>query len=235
MKKHLPNFLTLLNLASGSIGTILALKGNLIYGALFIRLGACFDFLDGLVARVLRLHSPLGKQLDSLADLITFGFLPTVIMYALLELQSTSEELPYVALLITLCAALRLAKFNISSNQKDVFLGLSTTAFGMFISTLPPIIANNHYPTISYLLAQPYTLVTLSVLGSILLITKIPFIAFKFDNYSWRPNRVKYVFALIAISCILVWHTEGMALSILLYIIFGNVLQKYDHAQVEEA
>ena len=227
MKKHLPNFLTLLNLASGSIGTILALKGNLIYGALLIRVGACFDLLDGLVARALGLSSPLGKQLDSLADLITFGFLPTVIMYSLLELNSSSTELPYIALLITLCAALRLAKFNIDPGQQHVFLGLSTTALGILISTLPPIIANNHYPTISYLLGQTYTLVALSVFGSVLLITRIPFMAFKFNGYKWEDNRIKYIFLLVGICCIIIWRVEGIALSLLMYIVLGSLLQKY--------
>jgi CDP-diacylglycerol---serine O-phosphatidyltransferase len=227
MKKHLPNFLTLLNLASGSIGTILALKGNLVDGALFIRVGACFDFLDGFAARALRLHSPLGKQLDSLADLITFGFLPTVIMYSLLELQSSSNELPYITLLITLCAALRLAKFNISTDQKNVFVGLSTTALGLFISTLPPIIAHNNYPALNNILIQPYMLVALSVLGSILLVSKIPFMAFKFQGYSWRPNRMRYLFACIAFACMAIWHMEGIALSMLLYIVFGSLLQRY--------
>lgn len=227
MKRHLPNFLTLLNLASGSIGTILALKGNLIYGALFIRVGAGFDFLDGLLARALGLSSPLGKQLDSLADLITFGFLPTVIMYSLLELESASTELPYIALLITLCAALRLAKFNIDTNQKSVFLGLSTPALGIFISTLPPIIANNHYPLITYFLTQPYVLVALSLIGSMLLITRIPFMAFKFNNYTWKENQIRYIFLLTAIGCVLIWRVEGIAFMMLLYIALGSFLQRY--------
>jgi CDP-diacylglycerol--serine O-phosphatidyltransferase len=229
MKKHLPNFLTLLNLASGSIGTILVLKGDLICGAFLVRVGACFDFSDGLAARALRAHSPLGKQLDSLADLITFGFLPTVIMFSLLELQSPSTVLPYIALLITLCAALRLAKFNIDSAQEDVFLGLSTTAYGIFISTLPAVIANNNHPAINSILSHPYTLVALSIIGPLLLVSKIPFMAFKFSNYSWRSNRVKYTFMLTAVLLIAVWRTEGIALSMLLYIAFGNALQKYSN------
>jgi CDP-diacylglycerol--serine O-phosphatidyltransferase len=227
MKKHLPNFLTLLNLVSGSIGTILALKGDLVYGALFIRVGACFDFLDGLVARALGLSSPFGKQLDSLADLITFGFLPTVIIYSLLELYSSSNTLPYIALLITLCAAIRLAKFTVDSNQKNVFLGLSTTAFAIFISTLPPILYNNKYPVVTYIIAHPYVLVFFSLLGSILLVTRIPFMAFKFTSYTWEANRIKYVFLLVATCCIIIGGIEGVALSILLYIILGSFLQRY--------
>jgi CDP-diacylglycerol--serine O-phosphatidyltransferase len=227
MKRHLPNFLTLLNLASGSIGTILALKGDLIHAALLIKVGACFDFLDGFAARALRVHSPLGKQLDSLADLITFGFLPTVIMYSLIELRNPSTLLPYITLLITLCAALRLANFNIDTAQKDVFLGLSTTAYGIFVSTLPDVIARNHYPAISHILAHPYTLIMLSVLGSLLLVSKIPFMAFKFNNYSWKANHIKYLFMLIVICFIVLFRTEGIALSMLLYIILGSALQKY--------
>jgi CDP-diacylglycerol--serine O-phosphatidyltransferase len=175
----------------------------------------------------LRLHSPLGKQLDSLADLITFGFLPTVIMYSLLELQSSSSRLPYITLLITLCAALRLAKFNVSSDQKNVFVGLSTTALGLFISTLPPIISHNNYPTLNHILTHPYMLVTLSVLGSALLVAKIPVMAFKFQGYGWRPNRMRYLFGCVVLTCMAIGHMEGIALSMLLYIVFGSLLQKY--------
>lgn len=225
--RSLPNFFTLLNLVSGSVGTILVLQGRLLDGALLIRVGAVFDFLDGFLARSLRLHSPLGKQLDSLADLITFGFLPTVIMYSLLEeLQMSLKLLPYLTLLITVCAALRLAKFNISTSQGNMFLGLSTTALGIFISTLPPIIARNNYPIVNYVLAQPCTLVALSCIGSILLVSNIPFMALKFQGYSWRLNGIRYLFGGIAITCVAIWGIEGIALSMLVYIVFGNFLQK---------
>jgi len=225
MKKHLPNFFTLLNLASGSIGAIIALRGNLVYGALCIRLGAIFDFLDGFTARLFHLPSPIGKQLDSLADLVTFGFLPTVIMYSLIELQTTSAHLPYVALLITLFSALRLARFNVDTRQHQVFIGLPTPANAIFISTLPFIIAADHYPRLAALVAHPYTLTAISMLSSWLLIANIPFMAFKFKTYAWHPNRPKYILLVAAVLLTIFLRTEGIALSILLYILHGGVVK----------
>eukprot|EP01132_Coremiostelium_polycephalum_P002952 gene2952-3685_t len=174
--------------SSGSLGIILAFKGNLIQAAMLIRIGACFDFLDGFIARRWGLYSLLGKQLDSLADLISFGFLPTVIMYSLLELENTPNYVPYITLFITLCSALRLARFNIDTTSRDYFIGLSTTAYAVFVSTLPAVIDHNYFPILSQLLAHPVTLVVLSTLGSFLLISKIPFIAFKFTTYSWKKD-----------------------------------------------
>lgn len=224
--RSIPNFLTLLNLVSGSMGVILVFQGRLLDGALLVRVGAMFDFLDGLVARGLHLHSPIGKQLDSLADLITFGFLPTVIMYTLLEQHSSILWSPYFALLITICAALRLARFNISMDQKNMFLGLSTTALGIFISTFPPIMANNHFPIITHLLAEPSTLFAVSCMGAMLLVSNIPFMALKFQGYSWRLNHIRYVCLGAAIISMVLWRVEGIGLSLLVYIVFGNLLQR---------
>ena len=128
MTRYVPNVLTLLNLISGSVGVILSLEDNLIYGALCINLGALFDFLDGLLARSFCHASDFGKHLDSLADLISFGLLPSVIMYALIELHTNSPHLPYVALLITLFSALRLARFNLGDTPLETFVGLPTPA-----------------------------------------------------------------------------------------------------------
>ena len=226
MKKHLPNFFTLLNLVSGSIGIILVLRGNIIAGGLLIRVGACFDFLDGFLARFLHAYSPLGKQLDSLADLITFGLLPSVIMYSLLEANSNSVFLPHLSLLIVICAALRLARFNLDFAQNNIFLGLSTTAYGIFISVLPYIIARNMHPVITNTLKNPYTLSGLIILGSSLLVTDIPYMAFKFKDYNWQTNKLKYIFLSIATSCSIIWRVEGIAFSMLLYITLGWFLQK---------
>jgi CDP-diacylglycerol--serine O-phosphatidyltransferase len=224
--RSIPNLLTLLNLVSGSIGVILVFQGRLVEGALLVRVGALFDFLDGFVARGLRLYSPLGKQLDSLADLITFGFLPTVIMYTLLEQQSDVLWEPYLTLSIVVCSAFRLAKFNISTNQQDRFVGLSTTALGIFISTLPAIIANHHFPIVTQVLTAPGTLVALSCIGAMLLVSNIPFMALKFHGYSWRRNRIRYICCGVAVTCMAVGGVEGIGFILLLYIVFGNLLQR---------
>jgi len=224
--RSLPNFLTLLNLLSGSIGAILVFQGSVLEGAFLVRVGAFFDFLDGLAARSLRLYSPLGKQLDSLADLITFGFLPTAIMFSLLELQSSVPWIPYLALLITVCSALRLAKFNISNSQQNMFLGLSTPALGILISTLPAIMTRNNFPIVTKVLEEPSTLIALTCIGSILLVSNIPFMALKFQGHSWDFNSIRYISFGIAILFCTVWGIEGIALCMLLYIGFGNFLQK---------
>jgi CDP-diacylglycerol--serine O-phosphatidyltransferase len=223
MLKYLPNFFTLLNLASGSLGAILALKGNLTGAASCIWLGAFFDFLDGWLARVLDVRSPLGGQLDSLADLVTFGCLPANIMYALLSEHTTSPYLPFTAIIVTGFSALRLARFNVDNRQKDVFLGLPVPANGIFIGTLPLIIAANRCTWLTSLLVQPYILVVLVILTSCLLVANIKLMAFKFVTYAWHPNRFKYGFLLTASLLVLLFRAEGLALSIVLYVLVSIV------------
>lgn len=219
MQQYLPNFLTLLNLISGSVGTILALKGYLTYAAFCIWLGAFFDFFDGLVARLLKAYSPLGQQLDSLADLVTFGCLPASIIYELLSAQTASCYLPFMALFITCCAALRLARFNIDTKQNHEFTGLPVPAHGLFISTLPWIITADEYAWLTSFLTQPHTLIGLVILTSYLLIAPIQLMAFKFATYAWYPNRYKYGFLLTATLLVLLLRAEGLALSIVLYVL----------------
>ncbi len=222
MKKYLPNFLTLLHLTCGSLGVILALQGKLIQAAICVWLGGLFDFLDGFLARLLKAYSPLGQQLDSLADLITFGLLPASIMYGLIGRQTNSLYLPFTALLLPSFSALRLARFNIDTQQKDVFIGLPTPANGVLISTFPLIIAANKYAWLTTLLTQPYVLVTIVLLTSWLLIAPIKLMAFKFKTYAWHPNRFKYGFLLVAASLILLLRIEGLGLSIVLYLLMAN-------------
>jgi len=223
MKKCLPNFFTLLNLTSGGIGAILALQGNLTQAALCIWVGAFFDFFDGWLARMLKAYSPLGQQLDSLADLITFGWLPASIIYALISQNTALPYLPYVALLIPNFSALRLARFNIDTRQRSVFIGLPVPANGVFISTLPLIITANKYAWLTAWLSHSYVLVALVVLTSYLLVANIKLMAFKFTTYAWYPNRFKYVFLLTAVLLILLLRTEGLALSTVLYVLISMV------------
>jgi len=223
MKKYLPNLFTLLNLTTGILGVILALKGNLTHAALCIWLGAFFDFLDGWLARLFSAYAPLGQQLDSLADLVTFGCLPASIMYELISTQTSSTYLPYVALLIPNLSALRLARFNIDARQKNVFIGLPVPANGVLISTLPWMITANKYTWLTALLTQPYALVILVILTSYLLIANIQLMAFKFTTYAWYPNRFKYGFLLTASLLVLLLRAEGLALSVVLYVLVSIV------------
>jgi CDP-diacylglycerol---serine O-phosphatidyltransferase len=230
MIQYLPNFFTLLNLSSGSLGTVLALKGNLTYAALCIWLGVSFDFFDGWLARIFKAYSPLGRQLDSLADLITFGVLPASLIYELISQHTASPYLPYIALFIPNFSALRLARFNIDTRQKSVFIGLPVPANGILMSTFPLIIAANKYTWLTAWLSHPYVLVALVILTSYLLIANIKLMAFKFDTYAWRPNRFKYAFLLASALLILLFGTEGLALSIILYVLVSIVSEpRQDH------
>jgi CDP-diacylglycerol---serine O-phosphatidyltransferase len=223
MTKYLPNFFTLLNLTSGSLGTVMALKGNLTHAALCIWVGAFFDFFDGWLARIFKVCSPLGRQLDSLADLITFGVLPASLIYELISQHTTSLYLPYIALLIPNFSALRLARFNIDTKQKGVFIGLPVPANGILMSTFPLIITTNKHTWLTVWLGHPYFLVTLVILTSCLLIASIKLMAFKFATYAWYPNRFKYAFLLASVLLTLFLGIEGLALSIVLYILVSLV------------
>jgi CDP-diacylglycerol--serine O-phosphatidyltransferase len=206
------------------------LQDKLTHAALCSWLGAFFDFCDGWLARLLKAYSPIGRQLDSLADLITFGWLPASIIYVLISQRTASAYLPYMALLIPNFSALRLARFNIDTRQQNVFIGLPVPANGMLISTLPLMITTTKHAWLTILLTEPYTLVVLTILTSYLLIANIKLMAFKFTTYAWYPNRFKYSFLLTSALLILFLRAEGMALSIVLYV-FASVVSGLQQGQ----
>lgn len=231
MKKHLPNLFTLLNLVSGGVGALWALQGYLTHAAACLWLGAFFDVLDGLLARLLGVCSPLGRQLDSLADLLTFGWLPASIVYVLIGQQTGSLFLPYVALCIPVLAALRLARFNLDAHQQQrLFVGLPAPAQGLLISTLPWIVAADKYPWLTRWLAQPYSLVALVLVTACLMVANVRLMAFKFTTYAWYPNRLKYGFLLTAAVLVLLLQAEGLALSIVGYIFVSIINSWFIHS-----
>jgi len=219
MKKHIPNCLSLLNLISGAIGTLLALNGHLIYAAYTIFVGGCFDFLDGFTAKLLRAQSSFGKQLDTLADLITFGMVPASICYMLIKTYETCPYRPYCALFIIIFSALRLAKFNVDPRQVGQFIGLPTPANAILIAILPIMIKHSVYPFLVHGLTQVLPLLT--ILLSYLLVANIPFIALKFQGFSFQANRSRYLLIGISIVLIVTMHIEGLFCSLWLYILHG--------------
>ncbi|MCT4696928.1 MAG: CDP-diacylglycerol--serine O-phosphatidyltransferase [Candidatus Cardinium sp.] len=221
MKKHIPNCLSVLNLISGTIGTLLALKGELVYAAYSIYIGAFLDFLDGFTAKLLHAQSALGKQLDALADLITFGMLPSSILYMLITTYETCPYRPYAALCMVVFSALRLARFNVDPKQADQFTGLATTANALLVATLPIILKRALYPNLVNGLTQPLVLPLLTLLLSYLLVAPIPFIALKFQGFAWQTNQARYCFILLGMLCIVAMHVEGLFLSIGLYILYA--------------
>lgn len=216
IKSQLPNTITLLNLAFGVIGIIRVLDGNILEGAVFILIAAILDFLDGFLARILKVQSPLGKELDSLADVVSFGVLPGVILFQLAQSYTEQIWLPYLTLIVPMLSAYRLAKFNLDTRQQDRFIGLPTPANALFISTLPYFAAS--WPLVSPWMESIWFSVGTAWIMSILLISELPLIALKFKDFSFNKN--KFRFLLIGISLpILIWfQLGGIPLVILSYI-----------------
>ncbi len=224
MKKHIPNFITCLNLLSGCIAIVFAFKGALQTSALFILLSALFDFMDGMMARLLKAYSPLGKELDSLADVISFGLVPGVIVYQILLQSGLNESLAFTAFIIPVFSALRLAKFNIDERQSDRFIGLPTPANALFFGSIPFILEGETY--ISRLLANPVILIILTVIMSILLIAELPLFSLKIKRLSWSEYRIQFIFLILSAICILIFKFVAVPAIILLYLILSLISVK---------
>ncbi|MCH7415152.1 CDP-diacylglycerol--serine O-phosphatidyltransferase [Belliella sp. R4-6] len=219
IKKHIPNSITSLNLLSGMIGIYFVLSGKIEYGAYFIILAAIFDFLDGFVARILKVHSEIGKQLDSLADLVTFGVLPSFILFQWTKELTDSEYLPFIALIMGVFSAIRLAKFNVDTRQTDRFIGIPTPANALLVSTLPFFVSK--FPQIASYIEQPLVLLTIAVVMSVLLIAEIPLIALKFKNYLPKDNVFRYLVLAIGLLCLITLGFAGIPIIIISYIVLS--------------
>ena len=220
MKKHIPNTITSLNLISGCIATYWAFCGEWNLALLFIVIGAVFDFFDGMSARLLGVSSPIGKELDSLADDITFGFAPSAIIFDFLK--SGSEHLPwhylcYAAFIMAAFSALRLAKFNLDERQALGFIGLPTPANALFWGAL--LVGAG-----DWLLSSPiryYAVFAGMLISCYLLVSEIPMFALKFKHWGWKGNEMKYLFVLSCIPLLLFLGVGGLAAVIAWYVILN--------------
>ncbi len=246
IKKQIPNLFTLLNLFSGIIAIIMAMSDNLVVAAFFVMLGIFFDFFDGFFARVFKVEGEFGKQLDSLADVVTSGVAPGLIMFQLLFfstqqqwfMQLSSEVgdwhnfnetnlffLPLAGLIIPLASAYRLANFNIDERQTSSFIGLPTPAFALFVISLPLILNYGSWSFVINLIHNPYFLLVVTLLGSYLLNAELPLFSLKFKNYSFNENRLKYIFIIISIILIAIFKVVSIPIIIIVYVllsIFNN-------------
>jgi len=216
IKSHIPNIITLLNLLSGVIGIIWVINGNIVSGAYFIILAAVLDFFDGFAARLLKVQGELGKQLDSLADMVSFGVLPGMILFQMTKVSTDIECLPYLTLIIPLLSAMRLAKFNLDTRQSDKFIGFPTPANALFISTLPFLAVQ--WPLVGTWLASPFFLIAIAWIFSILLLVELPLIALKFKSYNLAANKFRYALIAIGICMILLFGLAGIPILILAYL-----------------
>ncbi len=224
MIKHIPNFLTLCNLACGCYGIIAVFNGDIQTGAIMIWVGAIFDFFDGFSARMLKKFSAIGKDLDSLADLITFCFLPATIIFSMITQEGESNGFSYMAYLIVIFGALRLARFNNDTRQTDTFYGLPVPAVAIFVSVFP-FIKELEKSAFSEFLLKDYTLIGIAVLLSLMMVSDIKLISLKFKDFAFSNNWSRYL--LIVISLILLAFLKIMALPliIVLYVVLSLTLK----------
>lgn len=227
--RHIPNTVTCLNLFSGCIACVMAFEAKYEWALLFIILSAVFDFFDGMLARLLNAYSAIGKDLDSLADDVSFGAAPAFVVFSLFKemhypagMEWAMPYLPYAAFLIAVFSGLRLAKFNNDTRQTSSFVGLPVPANALFWGSL---VAGLH----SFLISEnfnPLYLVVLVMLFSWLLVSEIPMFSLKFKNLSWKDNKVSFTFLIVCIPLLLFTGVSGFAAVIVWYIILSLLTRR---------
>ena len=225
VRKHVPNAITCANLFSGCIGIVFAFQDNLIVAAYAVLLAAIFDFFDGFASRVLQSFSGIGKDLDSLADMVSFGVLPSVILYELLlkapQIEYISTYLNFIAFLIPVFSALRLAKFNTDSRQAEIFIGLPTPANGILIGSFPLIM--EQYPSLSEYILNPYGLSVFAIVMCALLVVELPLMSLKFKNKDFNKNIYRYLLLLFSAILLLFFKFAAVPVIIFIYLVLSVI------------
>ncbi len=246
MKRHIPNFITLLNVFCGCVATVFAVLNQLELAALFVFLGIFFDFFDGLAARALNVKSELGVQLDSLADMITSGLVPGIVMFQLLNMAVSGGwnttlndnfdsifnniggfSFNFISLsgfLITMASAYRLAKFNVDENQQDSFIGLPTPANALLILSLPLILIYHGNDFLNDIILNQWFLFGLTLLSCYLLNSKIELFALKFENWGFKDNAHRYIFIIISLVLLLTMKFMAVPIIVAFYILGSMVM-----------
>ena len=222
--RHLPNALTCCNLLCGVLGIVWLIEERTVSDTAFwLVFAACvFDFLDGFVARLLKVSSPIGKELDSLADMVTFGVYPALMMMqAIAHADPTTSLWPYLALLLAVCSALRLAKFNIDDRQTEGFIGVPTPANALFITSLP-ILLSQIYPIGEGF--ELYILVGLTLTFSWLMVSPFHLFALKFKTFGWKGNEVRFTFLAVAVLLFVLLGLASVPLTIIIYVVLSLVV-----------
>lgn len=225
IRKHIPNTITCLSLVSGCIASVIALEGNLLWAAIWIIIAAVFDFLDGFAARLLKAYSPMGKELDSLSDMVSFGVAPGMIVFHLLReacpflpLGMINTYVPYLAFVIPTFSGLRLAKFNIDERQSTSFIGLPVPAHALFWCSLGYALQ----PAIHW--NEPLFVVAIVIsatLTSLLLVSEIPMFSLKVKSLAWKGNELRYILVGCTILFVILFGFLGIAGAIFLYVLLS--------------
>ncbi|MDD5570475.1 MAG: CDP-diacylglycerol--serine O-phosphatidyltransferase [Bacteroidales bacterium] len=246
--KHIANAVTCINILCGCFAVISLINRELWMASYFVYLAVIFDFIDGFVARALNVKSEFGKQLDSLADAISFGLVPGILMYRLIFISISISNInisPYFAcfgFLITVFSLLRLAKYNLDIRQEEHFIGLPTPANAIFIMSFPLILQNpycsffsNEYLFIVIIL-NPIVLISLTFIVSALLISEIPLFALKFKTFSLKENKLVYSFLFISIILLAIFYFIAIPMITILYIIlslFNNISKSKKNHEIQ--
>ncbi|MEQ3691710.1 MAG: CDP-alcohol phosphatidyltransferase family protein [Flavobacterium sp.] len=237
IKKHIPNTLTLLNLLCGLLALIAIFNGFYDHAFIFVSLGIFFDFWDGFLARKFGVAGPLGVQLDSLADMITSGVVPGLLMFKLFETIQQNQPkymltedtfymgiIPYFGFLITLASCYRLANFNIDTRQTNSFIGLPTPANALLIISIPMIQYFREGEWIDAVLSNPYVLLGITLISAYLLNAEIPLFSLKFKKLNWKEAKLQIVFVIYSVLVILLFNFVGIPIIIFSYILLSVLL-----------
>ncbi len=231
IKKHIPNLITLLNLFCGCIAVVFVAELNFEMAFYFVCLGIFLDFFDGFFARLFKVSSPLGLQLDSLADMITSGIVPGYVMFSLLlKAQDPAAPLlivPYLGFIITLGSCYRLANFNIDTRQTDSFIGLPTPANALFILSLPLVLAYSNSLVIFDILTNQWILLTITLFSAYILNAEIPLFSLKIKDFTFKKNALQVVFLSLSVLLLISLQYLGIPLVIITYVLLSVINNKF--------
>lgn len=241
MKKHIPNLITSLNLFCGCLALVAVFHHRFDAVLTLLLTAGVLDFFDGFVARKLKVDGALGKQLDSLADVVTFGVVPgfvlyQMIVYAIGQKMINPEESPvwylaYFAMIIPMASAYRLAKFNLDTRQSNYFLGLPTPANGIFWAALPVAVKNSTQPMLLDWFGNPIFLIVLGFIAALAMVAEIPLISFKFKHYAWKGNESKYLLLILSALLLGIFYLHALPVIIVLYVLLSLLFKKQIVAQ----
>lgn len=232
IKKHIPNSITLLNLFCGCIALVFAFHRNFEMAFYFVCLGIFLDFFDGFFARLFKVSSPLGLQLDSLADMVTSGVVPGLVMYQMMVDNSTAASesylqiFPYLGFLIALGSCYRLANFNIDTRQTDSFIGLPTPANALFILSLPLVLKYSDSIFVLEILTNPWVLLAITLLSASILNAEIPLFSLKIKKFNFAANALQISFLILSLLLLIFFHYLGIPLLIISYVLLSVVNNK---------
>jgi CDP-diacylglycerol--serine O-phosphatidyltransferase len=229
IKKHIPNSITLLNLFSGCIALIFAFQHNFEMAFYFVSLGIFLDFFDGFFARLFKVSSPLGLQLDSLADMVTSGLVPGLVLFQMMtdSLADSSEIycqiFPYLGFIITMGSCYRLANFNVDTRQTDSFIGLPTPANALFILSLPLVLKYSESVFVGEILANHWVLLAIALLSAYILNAEIPLFSLKVKKFNLKDNALQIVFLVLSLLLLIFFQYLGIPLLIISYVLLSVV------------